>query len=154
MLLICITIKDEAFKRVLIVFTYRKIPKISPGAYIFERPFWRSLFLEGLIYGGKFASQNRLGYPYSWKKIYSFWFVLLCIWGQFPSTSPPGGLYLEGQFNRGFFALRVWGAYTWRGLFSEFYCIDIYILKPCYDYFLSLYDYRYFYLKGNFWDVI
>ena len=32
---------------------------------------------------------------------------------QFPSTSPGGqgggGLYLEGQFNGGFFALRVWG---------------------------------------------
>ena len=34
----------------------------------------------------------------------------------------PGDLYLEGRFNNGgFFALRVWGAYTWRGLFSEFY---------------------------------
>ena len=33
----------------------------------------------------------------------------------------PGGLYLGGRFNGGFFALRVWGAYTWRGLFSEFY---------------------------------
>ena len=34
-----------------------------------------------------------------------------------------GGLYLEGRFNRGFFALRVWGggAFIWRGLFSEFY---------------------------------
>ena len=46
---------------------YHKIPKISPGAYIFQRPFLRSLFLEGLyipkglIYGGKFAFQNRLG---------------------------------------------------------------------------------------------
>ena len=29
----------------------------------------------------------------------------------------PGGLYLEGQFNGGFFALRVWGAYTRRGLY-------------------------------------
>ena len=28
---------------------YRKIPKISPGAYIFQRPFLRGLFLEGLI---------------------------------------------------------------------------------------------------------
>ena len=41
----------------------------------------------------------------------------------------PGGLYLEGRCNRGFFALPVWGAciwrglYTWRGLFSEFYSI-------------------------------
>ena len=41
--------------------SYRKIPKISPGAYIFQRPFLRGLFLEGLIYGGKFAFQNRLG---------------------------------------------------------------------------------------------
>ena len=36
---------------------------------------------------------------------------------------PPGGLHLEGRFNGGFFALRVWGAYRWRGLFSEFYGI-------------------------------
>ena len=27
----------------------------------------------------------------------------------------PGGLYLEGRFNGRFFALRVWGAYIWRG---------------------------------------
>ena len=40
---------------------YRKIPKISPWAYIFQRPFLRGLYLEGLIYGGKFAFQNRLG---------------------------------------------------------------------------------------------
>ena len=33
----------------------------------------------------------------------------------------PGGLYLEERFNKGLFASRVWGAYTWRGLFSEFY---------------------------------
>ena len=32
----------------------RKIPKISPGAYIFQRPFLRGLFLEGLIYGGAY----------------------------------------------------------------------------------------------------
>ena len=40
--------------------SYRKIPKINPGAYIFQRPFLRGIFLEGLIYGGKFAFQNRL----------------------------------------------------------------------------------------------
>ena len=27
---------------------YRKIPKISPGAYIFQKPFLRDVFLEGL----------------------------------------------------------------------------------------------------------
>ena len=40
---------------------YRKIPKIGPGAYIFQRPFLRGLYSKGLIYGGKFAFQNRLG---------------------------------------------------------------------------------------------
>ena len=31
--------------------------------------------------------------------------------GNFSSSSPCGGLYLEGRFNGGFFALPVWGAY-------------------------------------------
>ena len=44
---------------------YRKIPKISPGAYIFQRPFLRGLSMEGnlhfkidwasLIVGSKFT---------------------------------------------------------------------------------------------------
>ena len=41
--------------------------------------------------------------------------------GKFPSTNPRRGLYLEGRFNGGFFALLDWGAYIWRGLFTEFY---------------------------------
>ena len=43
--------------------------------------------------------------------------------GKFQVQAPPpgGGLYSEGRFNGGFFALRFWGAYIWRGLFSEFY---------------------------------
>ena len=46
---------------------YRKILKISPGAYILQRPFLRGLFLEGLIFGGAYKRreicvfQNRLG---------------------------------------------------------------------------------------------
>ena len=51
---------------------YGKIPKISPGAYIFQRIFlsrayfWRGFIYSGvgggmLIYGGKFVLQNRLG---------------------------------------------------------------------------------------------
>ena len=38
--------------------------------------------------------------------------------GNFPSTNLRG-LYLEGRFNGGFFALPVWGAYIWRGLYME-----------------------------------
>ena len=60
--------------------------------------------------------------------------VLLCFTlylREISKYKPPGGLYLEGRFNGGFFVLRVWvwfgfifgGAYTWRGLSSEFYSI-------------------------------
>ena len=35
---------------------------------------------------------------------------------------PPGDLYSERpRFTGGFFALRVWGTYIWRGLLSKFY---------------------------------
>ena len=106
--------------------TFRKIPKISPRSYIFQRPFLRGLFLDGPIFGGAYVRREiwvskSIGLAYSWKEINRFCFALLCIWGQFSKYKPPGGLYLEGRFNGGFFALRVWGAYTWRGLFSEFY---------------------------------
>ena len=37
---------------------YRKIPKISLEAYIFERPFLRGLFLEGLIFGGAYLRRE------------------------------------------------------------------------------------------------
>ena len=48
--------------------------------------------------------------------------------GNFLSTSPLGALIWRGDLTEGFFALPVWGlifggAYTWRGLFSEFYGI-------------------------------
>ena len=104
---------------------YRKIPKMSPGAYIFQRPFLRSLFLEGLIFRGAFlrgeicvsksngpALQLVVNLPF-----------LLCfdsyLRAIFPSTSPQGGLYFEGRCNGGFFALPDWEAYIWRGLYME-----------------------------------
>ena len=39
----------------LVLKKYRKIPKISPGACIFQRPFLRSLYLEGRFNGGFFC---------------------------------------------------------------------------------------------------
>ena len=38
--------------------TYRKILKISPGAYIFQRPFLRGLFLEGPTFGGAYLRRE------------------------------------------------------------------------------------------------
>ena len=64
------------------------------------------------------AFSQSIGLACSGKEIYHFYFVLLSIKGQTPSTSP-GGLYSEGRFNGGFFALRFWGAYILRGLYME-----------------------------------
>ena len=105
---------------------YRKIQEISPGAYIFQRPFLRGLFLEGqlrfkidwasLIVGMKFTN-----------------FACFSLYlRQFPSTSPPGGewgAYIwRGDLTEGFlryeFGVFILGAFTWRGLFSEFYGIS------------------------------
>ena len=40
---------------------HRKIPNISPEAYIFQLSLLRGLYSEGLIYGRKSAFQNWLG---------------------------------------------------------------------------------------------
>ena len=76
---------------------YRKIPKISPGAYIFQRPFLRGLCTEGnlrfkidwasLIVGSKFT-------------VFAlFYFVFE---GNFPSTSPRGAYIWRGNLTEGF----------------------------------------------------
>ena len=107
---------------------YPKIRKISPGAYIFQRPFLRGLHSEGLIYGGKFAFQNRLGYNslIVGRKLTVFPLYFF-IFRANPSTRPLGAYIWRGVFNRGFFFLRYkFGRliHIWRGLFSEFYCIS------------------------------
>ena len=95
---------DHTARQKQVSFIYRKILKIHPGAYIFQRPFLRGLSMEenlrfkinwaSLIVGSKFT-------------VFAlFYFVFE---GNFPSTSHQGGLYLEGPFNGGFFALLVWG---------------------------------------------
>ena len=83
---------------------YHKLPKISPRAYIFQRPFLRGLFLEGLILGGayiwwEFCVTKPIGLPSSsklnFKKIcvtISFLPCYILFWGTI-SKYKPGGLY-------------------------------------------------------------
>ena len=71
------------------------------GLYTFQRPFLRGLFLEGFIFGGAYVRREicvskSIGLACSEKEIYHFCSVLLCIRGQIPSTSPPGGLIFGG----------------------------------------------------------
>ena len=58
--------------------------------------FSKALF-EGLIFGRayvrrEFCVSKSIGLAYSWKEIYRFCFVLLCIYAQFSKYKPPGGL--------------------------------------------------------------
>ena len=58
------------------------------------------------MYGGKFAFQNRLGWLVVGRKFTIFPLFYFVFEGNFQVQAPPGGLYSEGQFNGGFFALR------------------------------------------------
>ena len=100
---------------------YCKIPKIRPAAYIFQRPFLRGLSTEG-----------NLCFKIDWASLivgskFTFFALLYFVFeGNFPSTSPQGAYIWRGDLTEGFLRYRFGGlifggAYTWRGLFSEFY---------------------------------
>ena len=104
---------------------YHKIPKISPGAYIFQRPYLKGFFggayRTGLSTVGNLRFKIDLAILLVGRKFTVFALFYFVFEGNFQVQAPRKGLYLEGRFNGRFFALRVWGAYTWRGLFSEFF---------------------------------
>ena len=92
--------------------------------------FSKALF-EGLIFGGTYirrglSTERNLRFKLDWaslvveSKFTVFALFYLVFEGNFPSTYPRGGLYLEGRLlNGGFFALPVCGAYIWWGLYME-----------------------------------
>ena len=92
----------------------------------------KGLFWEGLIFGGAylrreiFCVSKSIGLALKLEVNLSFLLCFSLYLGAIFQVQAPGGrggLYLEGQCNGWFFALPVWGAYIWRGLFSEFYSI-------------------------------
>jgi len=114
-------------------FIYETNLKISPGTYFSKVVF------EGLIFEGAYIRRGAyvrreicisksFRLTYGWKKIYCFFFVLFCIWGHCFHVKAHGGVYSEGPFDGGrglrygFEGLMFGGTFTWRGLFSEFYC--------------------------------
>ena len=106
---------------IILYCTYRKIRKISPGAYIFH--IRRGLSSEGnlrlkidwscLIVGSKFT-------------VFALFYFAFD--GNYPSTSPRGTYIWRGDITEAllryrFGGLIFGGAYTWRSLFLEFYDI-------------------------------
>ena len=55
---ISIRVQSSTKKKSLSEKIILKIPKISLRAYIFQRPFLRGLFLEGLIFGGAYLQRE------------------------------------------------------------------------------------------------
>ena len=90
--------------------------------------------MEGLIFGGAYLRREicvskSIGLACSGKEIYHFCFVLLCIRGQVPRTSPPGAYIQRGDLTEGFLRYDFGGLIFRRGLymeglFSEFYGIS------------------------------
>ena len=98
---------------------------VLAAAYIFQRPFLRVLFLEGPIFGGayvrrKICVSKLIGLACSGKEIYHFCFVLLCIRGQIPSTSPPGTYIRRGDLLEGFLRYDFWGLLFGGAYFRNF----------------------------------
>ena len=80
------------------------------------------------MYGGKFTSQNRLGYLPVERKFTIFALFYFVFGGKFQVQAPPGAYFRRGDLTEGFLrcdfgGLIFGGAYTWRGLFSVFYGI-------------------------------
>ena len=85
---------------------YRKIPKRSPGAYIFQRPILRAYISRGL------SREGNLRFKIDWASL---------IVGRKCTVFALFYFVFEGNFQ----VPDRWGAYIWRGLFSEFYGIPV-----------------------------
>ena len=97
------------------------------------------LYLEGLIFGGAYirrglSTEGNLRFEIDWaslkvgSKFTVFALFYFVFEGNFPSTSPRGAYIWRGDLTEGFLlyefgGLIFEGAYTRRGLFSEFYGI-------------------------------
>ena len=103
---------------------YHKIPKISPGAYSFERPFLRGLCTEGNLH------LKSIGLTFFLEGNLPFFFVLLCIWQKFPSTTPPpAGAYIwRGDLREGFLRYE-FGGLKFRGAYFGHFSVTTWILS-------------------------
>ena len=69
------------------------------------------------MYGGKFACQNRLGWPYSWQEIYRFSLFYLVFEGNFQvQVLGGGGLIFGGAFQRRVFCVTILSGLYLEGL--------------------------------------
>ena len=106
---------------------YRKIPKISPGAYIFLKALFEGLIFEGAYIRRGLSTEGNLRFKIDWanhivgSKFTVFALFYFVFEGNFPSTSPRVAYIWRGDLTEGFLRYRFGGlifggAYTWRGV--------------------------------------
>ena len=83
----------------------RKIPKISPEAYIFQRPSLRGFFFWGgeLIFGEAYVLRGicvskSIGLAYSYGRKFTVFLLFYSVFEGIFQVRAPGGLYSEGRF--------------------------------------------------------
>ena len=107
--------------------------KWALGLIFFTGPFWGAYFGGAYIQRG-LSTEANLRFKIDWASlIFGSKFTVLDLFyfvfeGIFPSTSPRGAYIWRGDLTEGFLHYRFGGlifggAYTWRGLFLEFYGI-------------------------------
>ena len=110
---------------------YHKISENKPRGFYFSK----ALF-GGLIFGGAYLQREILRFKIDWASlivegkltVFAFTLYLTAI----SKYKPTGVAFIwRGDLTEGFFALRVWGAHIWRGLFSEFYGIHTTVFICC-----------------------
>ena len=101
--------------------TYRKIPKINPGAYIFQRPLLRGLFGGAYVQRG-LSMEGNLHFKIDWESLIVgtkftvfalFYFVFE---ENFPSTRPLGAYIGRGDLTEGFLCYQFGGGLYLEGL--------------------------------------
>ena len=118
-----------------------KFRKYGPGLI-----FLRGLFLKGPIFGRR---EGDKGFKIDWASlIHGSKFTVFRLFhsvfeGNFPSTSPREAYIWRGDLTEVFFALPVWGAYIWRGLYMEFYGNLIMLARVSFHpFFLRINDFK------------
>ena len=97
--------------------TYRKIPEISRGAYIFLRPFLRGLYSEGLFTEGNLRVKIDWASLIVGSKFTIFALFYFVFEGNFESTSPP---FERGDLTGGGLRYRFWGLLFGGAYFRNF----------------------------------
>ena len=108
---------------------YRKIPKISPGAYIIPRPFLRAYTRRSLSREGNLRFKIDLASLIFGRKFTVFALFYFVFDGHFQVQAPPGGgLYFEGRLTESFLRYEFKRLIIGEAYFQNFTVCNMYLV--------------------------